>query len=273
MRATTLPLLAACLAACGDTLPPDPVAAPDHCVQPDDRLNQIVRVSGTINDFTTGQPVSGATVDISTAWDTEGDIPAADCPWLATVTSDERGRFGPLQVYAGTGLTLPIMLFRVEGGGRALTLSDNRACTPGSNDTCILDHTIAAPSAALAAQWRADLADGGMADADRRGLIAFLYKNSDGSPAADVQPTRDSFDVPRPGLDVRFIDAGRAGLTPATDVATSTAGIALAGIVPISGLAQGTTDVGGRRDAERWAETGSLIVPAAIFVEDKTVTP
>jgi len=31
--------------------------------------------------------------------------------------------------------------------------------------------------------------------------------------------------------------------------------------------------VGGRRDAERWAETGSLIVPAAIFVEDKTVTP
>ncbi len=64
--------LAAALAACADDdLPPDPVPAPAHCVQPADRLDRIVRVSGAIIDFTTQAPVAGAVVDITTAWDTE----------------------------------------------------------------------------------------------------------------------------------------------------------------------------------------------------------
>ncbi|MBL8622892.1 MAG: hypothetical protein JNK64_16365 [Myxococcales bacterium] len=270
-------LAALALAACGeDTLvPAEPVPAPAHCVQPDVRRAIVVEVSGTIVDFTTGQPVPGATVAITTAWDTEGDIPAADCPLLATVTTDAEGRFGPLAVYAGAGALFPIMLFRVEGGGRALTLSDNRACANGASDPCHLAHTIAAPSAALAAQWRADLASGGMADAAHRGLIAFLFKNRDGSPAAGVQPTAETFINLRPGADVRFVDASRGGFTPATDVATSAAGVAVIGTMAIgpAGPATGTIGIGGVRAAEQWVSTGSLIVPDAIFVEDRTASP
>lgn len=164
---------------------------------------------------------------------------------------------------------------RVEGGGRALTLSDNRACANGASDPCHLDHTIAAPSAALAAQWRADLASGGMADAAHRGLIAFLFKNRDGSPAAGVQPTAETFIDLRPGADVRFVDASRGGLTPATDVATSAAGVAVIGTMAIgpAGPATGTIGIGGLRAAEQWVSTGSLIVPDAIFIEDRTASP
>jgi len=267
----------ASLAACGEDAlePPEPAPAPAHCVQPDVRRAITVEVSGTILDFTTDQPVPGATVAITTAWDTEGDIPAADCPLLATTTTDAEGRFGPLAVYAGAGTFFPIMLFRVEGGGRALTLSDNRACSNGASDPCRLDHTIAAPAATLAAQWRAELASGGMADADHRGLIAFLFKDRDGSPAAGVQPGTDAFITLRPGADVRFVDAGRGGLTPATDLATSAAGVAVIGTMALgpAGPTTGTIGIGGLRADEQWVPTGSLIVPDAIFVEDRTASP
>lgn len=278
-RLTRLASLAslASLAACGaDALEPsEPAPAPAHCIQPDVRRAITVEVSGTIVDFTTGQPVPGATVGITTAWDTEGDIPADDCPLLATVTTDAEGRFGPLAVYAGAGTFFPVMLFRVAGGGRALTLSDNRACANGASDPCHLDHTIAAPSATLAAQWRTALADGGLPDADHRGLIAFLFKERDGAPAAGVAPNTDAFIALQPGADVRFVDASRGGLTPATDAATSAAGVAVIGTMALGPAAPttGTIGIGGLRAAEQWVSTGSLIVPGAIFVEDRTASP
>lgn len=267
--------LLATLAACSDNEPPEPSPAPAHCVQPEERRAITVNISGTIVDFITEQPVAGATVDITTAWDTEGDIPADDCPLLATVTTDAQGRFGPLPLYAGAGQFLPIMLFRVAGGDRALTLSDNRACSGGVTNDCYLDHRITAPSATLAAQWRAELASGGMADAAHRGLIAFLYKEGSGVPAPGVEPTTDALFLPRPGADVRFVDASRGGLTPATDATTSAAGVAVIGTVASgpAGPAMGRVKIGGRRATERWDATGSLVVPDAIFVEDKTVSP
>ncbi len=78
-----------------------------------------------------------------------------------------------------------------------------------------------------------------------------------------------------PGADVRFVDASRGGLTPATDTTTSAAGVALIGTIALGpgGPATGRMDIGGRRAPARWEPTGSLIVPDAIFVEDRTVSP
>lgn len=263
------------LLACGGgddgVTPPQPdagVIVPPGCIQPDVRDRTTVTVSGQVVDFTTGAPVAGATVDVTTAWDVVGNFPAADCPLLATLTTDAAGRFGPRAVAAGSTVTPPILAFVVHDGGRALTLSDARTCAAA---TCDLGHTIAAPSAAQAAQWRADLGTGGMAAAATRGLVAFTYKNSDGSPAAGVAPSVGNLvTVPlTPGPQVRFVDPARAALLPAAQATTSAAGVALIGVDATAGAAY----LGGKRGAEAWAGVGCLVVPGAIFVEDKTVSP
>lgn len=265
--ATVLPLCSACML--GDDSGPAPV--PPGCVDSTTRETATVNVSGTIRDFTTLQPVAGATIDLTTAWDVTSNLPAAACPLLGSVTSDEAGRFGLVAIAAGSSQQPPIVLFMVRGGGRAPTLSDNRTCTAA---TCDLGHDIAAPSAALAASWRADLAAGGMADAAHHGLIAFLYKEADGAPAEGVEPLA-SVDpiVVRPGLDVRFVGPDRGALLPATQATTSSSSVALLGVANPTTATDHEIDVAGRRGMDTWSATGTLVADDFIFVEDRTMQP
>lgn len=253
----------------GPVVPPDarpPV--PEGCIDNDTRAKKTVTVSGQVIDFTTSQPVAGATVDLTTAWDVVDKIPKPECPLLGTATTDAQGRFGPVDILAGSTVNPPVVLFTVTGADRARTLSDARTC---AQDTCNLGHTIAAPSTTLAAQWRADLATGGMTEADTRGLVAFLYKNGDGSPAMGVVPFQGSLVTQdlRPGLDVRFVDAARSALMPAAQTTTSSSGVAIIGI----DAPEKASYFGGRRGNDAWNGTGCLVIEGAIFVEDKSVQP
>lgn len=268
------PAMLSALLGCGggdDGATPEPdagVVVPPGCVQPDVRDNTTVTVSGQILDFATSATVPGATVDVSTAWDVSENFPAANCPLVATMTTDAQGRFGPMALQAGSTLAPPIVVFIVHGGDRAPTISDARTCATA---TCNLGHTIAAPSSALAAQWRTDLAAGGMTEAATRGLVAFTYKNTDGSPAAGVTPQTGTLVVNplAPGPQVRFIDAARSALMPVAQATTSASGLALIGVNATHQAAY----LGGKRATDGWAGSGCLVVPGAIFVEDKTVSP
>jgi hypothetical protein len=145
---------------------------------------------------------------------------------------------------------------------------------PVANTTCFdavctLDHTIAAPSNDLASAWRAELASGGMRDASTRGLVAFHFKNTDGSPAADVQPTYDEGKSAfAPGTEARFVDLDRSTLLAATQRATTGSGVALLSRDKLTAIF-----VGGLRGAARWATTGCLTTAGWIFLEDKFGPP
>lgn len=246
----------------------DAPPVPEGCIAADVRDDKTITVSGQVIDFTTGAPVAGATVDVTTGWDVIDNVPAAQCPLLASLTTDGQGRFGPMPILAGSTRNPPIVLFIVHGGGRAPTLSDNTSCAA---TTCNLGHTIPAPSSALADAWRTELAAGGMAQAQSRGLVAFLYKNADGTPAAGVAPSQGTLTtVPlQAGTQVRFVAVDRVGLAPVGQAVTTGAGVALVGT---SATAQAAY-IGGRRGNELWAGTGCLVVSPAIFLEDRTVSP
>jgi hypothetical protein len=267
--------LVACLScACGGgddgvTPPADAsVDVPEGCIAPEVRDDKTVTVSGQLVDFTTRAPVAGATVDLTTGWDVVDNFPAASCPLLASLTTDAQGRFGPVDIAAGSSQNPPVVVFIVHGGGRAPTISDNRACAA---PTCNLGHTIGAPSATVADAWRTELAAGGMPQAASRGLIAFLYKNADGTPAAGVAPYQGTLVTVglTAGTQVRFVAADRAALAPRAQTVTTEAGVALVGV----DADQQAAYIGGRRGNDGWTGTGCLVVAPAIFVEDKTVTP
>jgi hypothetical protein len=257
-------LLLILLAACTDT-PPDPPER-EPCVAADVRAGKIVAVSGKVVDFVTGAPVANTIVDVTVGWDSGNGFPPDECPLLATLVTGADGRFGPVTVHAGSPLNPSIMLFLVHGGDRAPTSSDNRTCFDA---VCTLDHTIAAPSNSLASAWRSELASGGMRNASTRGLVAFQFKNADGSPAADVQPTYDEGRFAFvPGTEARFLDHDRSTLLSATQRATVGSGVALLSRDKISAIL-----VGGLRGAQRWATTGCLTTPGWIFLEDKFGPP
>ncbi|HVV82367.1 MAG TPA: hypothetical protein VHE35_04780 [Kofleriaceae bacterium] len=265
------PLLAGACGGGDDGVAPPidaPPEVPPGCIGNDVRATKTVTVSGQVVDITTGDPVGGATVDLTTGWDVTGNFPKPECPLLGSLTTDAQGRFGPLAILAGSSQNPPIVVFVVHGGGRAPTLSDNRACAA---PTCNLGHTIAAPSTEVAEAWRTELAAGGMTSAATRGLVLFKYKEADGMPAAGVVPSQGTLVTTplRPGPDVRFVDAARADLMPAAQTATTASGQALVGI----DADQGAIYVGGKRGGDTWDGTGCLVVSPAIFVEDKTVTP
>jgi hypothetical protein len=256
-----------------DASPPPPDAAPPaECIGVDVRARKTVVVSGTVVDFATGAPVAGATVDITTGWDTPVPaFPSPECPLIATLTSGPDGTFGPATVLAGSVLDPSIMLFMVHGADRANTASDNRTCP---DTTCTLDHTIAAPSATLAATWRTELAAGGMTDAATNGLIAYLYKNSDGSPAAGVTAQLvDVFPAAMHDLtvggQVRYLADNRTTVTGTSQRTTTTGGVALIGFEAV----ESSSFIAGRRSADTWEPTGCFDEPGWIFLEDRTVSP
>jgi hypothetical protein len=228
-----------------------------------------VTVSGQVLDFTTGDPVEGATVDVTTAWDIVGNFPHPECPVQASLTTDAEGRFGPKAVLLGSNLNPSFAIFMVHGGDRAQTASDARTCMEA---TCNLGHTIAVPSQTLASTWRSTLAAGGMADAATRGLIAYKYKNNDGTNAVGVVPSVGE-GAGRPlasGGEVRFVTSDRSTLSPATDTDTDASGVALIGTDPPADKA---VDIGGSRATQTWSPLGCIIEPGWIFVEDKLGSP
>jgi hypothetical protein len=267
------------LAACGDNPdalrdasgePPPMDAAPPSCVDPALRPMKSVEVTGAVVDFATGAPIAGVTVDVITAWDVIAPaFPSPACPLLATLTTGPDGTFGPATVLAGSVFDPSIILFMVHGGDRADTASDNKTCT---ESTCTLDHTIAAPSAALAASWRSELTAGGMTDAATNGLIAFKFKNTDGTPAAGVTAQIDENFAPRDlrtGEEVRYLAADRAAVAPGTQRVTTDSGVALVGFAAVESAGY----IAGRRSAQTWGATGCFMQPGWIFLEDRTVSP
>ena len=240
------------------------------CVADELRDERAAVLSGAVTDHESGAPVAGAEVSISTAWDTSAAFPI-DCPVLDVLATDEDGRFGPAQVELGTPLSPPIALFLVTGGDLADTASDQRlVCdTAGCDD---LDHAITAPARELADGWRTELARGGMDDAGTRGLVLFSFRNVDGTPADGVTAWSGIFEATRlePGSQVRYLEPDRVTLAPPDTQRTTASGLALIGV--------DTDDyvglfVSGSRGAESWEETGVLLPPGWIFLEDKQQSP
>jgi len=266
--------LPACIEHTRDDNPP-PVDAPppdvsDNCISPQTRARHRVPVSGTVVDFATGAPVAGVTVDVTTGWDVRGYVPDPACPLIASFVTSPDGTFGPLTIDAGTIDTPPILLFLVHDGDRAATAFDSRApCTYGTTPCDPLAVTIPAASAALDQTWRGELAAGGMPDAATRTLVAFRFKNTDQTGAADVVPVESfqSRHVLVPNTEVRFLAADRSTIAPTTQTATTDSGLAIVG----RDLGVGRIDIGGQRGPESWSSIGCLLVPGFTFFEDKTV--
>lgn len=244
------------------------VEPPAGCISNETRATKTVNASGQVLDFVTGEPVAGATVEITTAWDIPSNFPRPECPALAVATTDEDGRFGPIPVRAGSPTNPPYMLYAVYGAGRAQTASDGRAC---AEETCNFGHAMAVPTEELAAAWRTELAAGGMPDAATRGLVAFTYKNHDGTNALGVAPSVGE-GAGRPlaaGTEIRFLGSDRATLSAATDPDTEASGVTLIGTDPTKGYVM----IGGHRADKEWFSTGCLVEPGWIFLEDKLGPP
>jgi hypothetical protein len=267
----------------GDDLPDRPDAAPPGtpgCPAPETGEHSTVILAGEVTDYVTGAPIAGAEVLINVAW--EGDNPfPTECAPLATLTTSEDGRFGPSEVDLGARYFQPILLFRVVGEGIADTASDQTLDCGDEVDCGNLAHAIAAPSRELVAAWRAELADGGMPEADTRGLVLFEFRNPDATPAANVVPWNGFFyeDALVPDTQVRFLEPDRATVAPTETLTTTDSGVAVIGIDPFEEETErggeefdsGDTVayISGTRVAQHWDQTGVLMTDGWVFLEDK----
>ncbi|MEJ7598269.1 MAG: hypothetical protein WKG01_10195 [Kofleriaceae bacterium] len=223
-----------------------------------------VTVSGTVLDFSTKTPVAGASVELNTAWNGTSGFPGPKaCPALATLETGPDGRFGPITIDVPSDRTDNFLLFLVEGADREPTASDNRICTDA---TCVLDHTISAPSLLVAANWRIGLAAGGVMDADSRGLVAFEYLEPTGAPAIGVisDYLTDKVTDLAPGAQVRYLAPDRTALAPVNTASTTASGVAL-----IASQGEGSMVIGGHREGVGWQLTGCLHEAGWIFLEDR----
>jgi len=268
-------LVSGCFGRGDDENLPPPVDAPPPnvpgCVTNETRQQLEIAIDGIVLDFATQDPVAGVTVDVTTGWDVAGNVPRADCPLIATLTTDADGRFGPVTVNAGSTEFPPILLFLVHGGDRASTSFDARAACAIGDGTCNpLTVSIPAASAALDTAWRTELAAGGMVSAATRALVAFKYKNTDQTGAADVVPNVGNITPIRDlirGTEVRFLAPDRATLLPVAQNATTDSGLALIGL----DNGTGRVDLGGKRVTDQWLSVGCLESSGFTFFEDNTV--
>jgi hypothetical protein len=251
------------------------------CGEPATGDTSVVRVSGQVVDYASGEPIAGAEVAINVAWDAANPFPS-ECAPLDTFTTDDDGRFGPADVDLRVLQYLPIVLLRVTGDEIAPTASDQRVdCGLDGLDCGDLAHTIAAPSRDVVAAWREELTAGGMPDVDDRGLVAFEFRNPDATPASDVIPWIGLIgeDALEPGTQVRFLEADRATLTPPDTAATTAGGVALIGLEPEDAVDDGFDSedaadfIRGTRLSDGWDETGVITAPGWVFLEDKQQTP
>jgi hypothetical protein len=244
-----------------------PDALVQRCLDGDARTNECsADVAMRVVDFTTGAPVP-AEVSLSTAWDTVPPFPVT-CPPLATVTAAADGTVATLAP-CDSVLRDPVLLVLVTGGDRAPTGWDQKLDC-GAGPVCgSARGDLAVPSAALAAEWRAELAAGGMPGAATRGLVLFLFRERDDSPAAGVRAVTGTL-APvtlAPGIEVRYVAADRRALLPAATETTGESGLAVIAVDEIVGT------VGGRRGEERWVEQGVLVADGWFFLEDRTRAP
>lgn len=254
---------------------PDAAVDP-NCVSADVRSAATLIVSGQVQSFTADEPLDDAEVRFSTAWDA-GDSFPEECPAIASFTTDADGRFGPETVEAGSPRTPPVAIFMVTGDEVAPTASD-QTFQCDTSDCGNLAHTIRTPSAELASTWRAQLADGGMQDADSTGLVLFEFRETDGMPAAGVIPTGlwpgsgDEGEVDlAPGTQVRFLAADRATLEPADATETTASGLAVISFGDTGDVVAAAV-AGHRGEAEVWAGVGVLTSPGWLFLEDRRRT-
>lgn len=264
----------AALAGCVDGIefdfpPPQPIT---DCVEASVRSAETATISGVVRDHVTAEPIAGADVAFTTAWDVPREFPPPECEPLATFTTSGEGGFGPQAIEVGSHLWPPIVLFTVTGEGLADTTSD-QTLSCEADDCGTLDHAIAAPARRLADSWRQELERGGMPDASSRGLVLFEFREPDGAPAEGVVPwalhgeVRDVL----PDVEVRFLEPDRVTLAPLGTAATTASGIALIGL---DGRIEGETAqyVFGERGDDLWQLTGVLDPPGWIFVEDLRLT-
>jgi hypothetical protein len=226
-------------------------------------------VSMRIVDFTTLLPVA-ADVGITTAWDVAPPFPAS-CSDLASVMVGADGLLVAPQAPCQSSLGRPVLLLKITGGTTVLYAStawDQRLDCAGGLPCGMARGDIAVPKRVLSSAWRGELAAGGMARAETRGLVIFLYKESDGSPAAGVRATRGlgTFMPLATGTEVRYIADDRQALLPRTAETTGASGMA------IIGLDFSSANVGGTRGAEEWASLGVLFADGWFFLEDRTRT-
>jgi hypothetical protein len=124
------------------------------------------------------------------------------------------------------------------------------------------------PAAEVVAEWRAALAAGGMPRADTRGLVVFLFKEQDGSPASGVRAARGGILLQpfTPGTQVRYLADDRRTLLPPGTTATGASGLAVIGVDGVS------ENVAGVRGDDQWSFLGVLIADGWVFYEDRTRT-
>ena len=263
-----------------DAGPPEqrPDAAPDDeldCEPDDAEDTHPVSVAGTVIDHATGAPIAGAEVAVGSAWHLGGGFPQ-ECPPIATLTTSSDGRFGPVTVDVKSPRFLPpYVIFMVTGEGLAPTASDQAMECVDSECAPIEDHVLAAPSEALATEWRQELERGGMEGAEGRGLMLLAFTDLDGSPAENVVLWQGYFekDALDPDEEVRFLEADRTTLAPTGAIVTTGSGLALVGVGSEEPDQGDSTFVRGTRIADHWEVLGVLHDPGWIFLEDNQQEP
>lgn len=244
------------------------VPEPPECIDAEERAALQAIVSGGVTDFATGEPID-ADVAVNTAWDVADTFPAT-CEPLATFTASAEVGFGPETVDVGTPRVPPIALFLVTGDDLADTASDQRL-TCATSSCGPVDHVIAAPPRALADEWRRQMAEDGMPDAETRGLVLFRFNEADGSPAAGVVPRIFTGDPDlAPGEQVRFLEEDRVTLAPPDTAETTASGVA---IIAIPNKAISTDVFGDRGEEDTWEPVGVLAPRGWLFLEDERPVP
>ena len=264
-----------------DAGPPIPdaaviVDANPNCVSDEQRDNGCsYDLTGTVIDFTTREasvlPGVQLQLDVTTAWDTIPFFPAG-CPPLATIPVSGSGYFELFDAPCGSPLEPPIALFLVDDSGTdlyAATASDKTLECPSAPQCAAVSTVIPVPRKVVVDDWRAQLLADGMPDADTRGLVLYQYLATDDTPAPGVQPTildgiSRRFLTPR--TEVRFLAADRLTLIPADATITGVSGWAIVGVDRDVAFVGGE-DTGGAL----WDETGTLLSPGWIFVEENWV--
>ncbi len=236
-------------------------------------------LSGTVVDLAAQAPVADPVeLHLTTAWDDPPYLfPGDQCLPLEVSSVASGGAFALTAVPCDSPIHPPIAFVEVVPGpgGSIARVAWDYKLTCGSTSVpadcgAVAMATLAVPSAAQVAAWRAQMLADGMADADTRGLVLMLYRELDGTPAAGVQPTQqeNTMELPLPpGSSVRFLAADRVTLIRADATTTGISGLA------IIAIGDGSARIGGARNAEHWAPTGVLASPGWIFAEDRTKSP
>ncbi|HEY5927858.1 MAG TPA: hypothetical protein VIV11_39500 [Kofleriaceae bacterium] len=271
MRLAPTILLISSLPACATPPLEERLDEPDVAIPADCAAGATeIEVNGTVTDFATGEPVAGATIDITEAWASTRSFPTNGCR-IGTTTTDATGKFGPLRVNALD--SSPILAFLVTGAGRAHTIHDKSVgCLLGCY---VPSQDIVSPSQELVDEWREELFAGGMEYALNRGLVVYRYHDVEGNPAPGVTPVyernalSDDDRALRPGSEVRFIDVDRQTLADIDQRRTLGAGAALIGGTPD---AKGYFRVAGERGADRWPSLGVIAATGWIYFESDSLT-